>query len=275
MKLAVWIVGLLLVAGMSMAEAAIQVRLEGDRLTLSAQDAPLEEILQAVAAAGRFSLRLETPLTDPITVQWTQRPLLEVLDWLLGDQSSRISYLILYMRRREEVRVETVQVFAPSPPPGLAETVRQAESARPDMSPAPAEVAMREGLPPREAAPADRIADAFTLAEGGQAEKGREVLVDLIYADTDPAVRGEALAVLTQFAEVPLEPVATAAQADKDPSVRLLAVALLADRAKPEAVARGILQKVASEDEDADVRLVAMALLGGDESGYPGETGSP
>jgi hypothetical protein len=224
-----------------------------------------------VADAGHFTLRIEPSLADPITVQFQQRPVLEVLDGLLRDQSM----LIRYTRTGGGVRVEDVQVIAPSPLPGLPETVRQAGGVPPDMSPTAADVATPEGLPPREAAPADRIADAFTLVEGGQAEMGRDVLVDLIYAHEDPAVRGVAMAALRQFEEVPLKPIATAALSDVEPSVRVLALALLADRAQPEAVARGILKKVASEDGDPDVRLVAMALLGGGESGYPGETGSP
>jgi hypothetical protein len=55
------------------------VHLEGDRLTLSLQNAPLRDILKAVAATGHFTLRIEPPLADPITVQVRQRPLLAAL----------------------------------------------------------------------------------------------------------------------------------------------------------------------------------------------------
>jgi len=257
MKLAVWLAGLPLLVSMGVVEAGVQVELDGDRLTLSAQNAPLQEVLQGVAAAARFSLRLEAPLTQPITVEFTQRPILDSLNWLLRDQSM----LIRYARVRGAVQVEDVQVIAPSAPPGRMEQARLGDASTP-------------AVPP-ETAPNERIATAFALVEGGQAETGRDVLVDLIYAHEDPAVRGEAMAALTQFEEVPLAPIATAALADEEPSVRLLALVLLADRAQPEEVARGILQDAASRDSDPDVRLAAMAMLGGGELGLPVETGSP
>jgi len=256
MKLAVWLAGLQLLVSMGLVEAGVQVELDGDRLTLSAQNAPLQEVLQGVAAAAHFSLRLEAPLTQPITVEFTQRPLLDSLNWLLRDQSM----LIRYTRAPGGVRVEDVQVIAPSTPPGRMEQVRLEDASTP-------------AVPP-ETAPNERIATAFALVEGGQAEMGRDVLVDLIYAHEDPAVREVAMAALRQFEEVPLKPVATAALTDVEPSVRVLALALLADNAKPEGVARGILKKVASEDGDPDVRLVATALLGTAESAGPVETGS-
>jgi hypothetical protein len=267
--------GLLLLSSLAVAEAAIQVQVDGDRLTLRAENAPLQDILKTLADAGQFSLRLDAPLTDPISVQFEQRPLLDVLDALLGEQSM----LIRYTREQGRLRVEEVQVLAPSPPSGDSQAVALGTPVNPSIPVAvtgPSIPAAVTGeMPASEAGPqeqgptaGDRIAEALALAEIGQPETGRQVLIDLVRTHEEPEVRQEALAVLTGLEAAPLEPFASAALEDKDVSVRLLALALVGERAQTEPAAQGVLRYIAERgavlqvrEDDVDLRLIAGALL--------------
>lgn len=257
MRLGVWLTGLLLLWGQGIAEAALQVRVDGDRLTLRAEQAPLREILQAIADVAHISLRLNAPLADPITVQFTQRPLLEALDWLLRDQSM----LIRYTRERGAVRVEEVQVLASSPPSGRGGTMLPAKDAGVAEPPAPEAEAPPEITLSPDASPTERIEAAFVLAQDGQAETGQAILVDLLRTNEKAAVREEALMALTALATVPLEPVATAALTDPEPSVRLQAIARLGDMAKAEPGAREALERAAQQEQEEDLRETARAIL--------------
>ncbi len=126
MRLAPLFAGLLVLSGTGTALGAVAVQVAGDRLTVRAEDASLQDILQAVAAAGHFPLHLDTSLTDPITVEIAQRPLLEVLVWLLREQSM----LIRYTRDGDGVRVEDVRVVAGSPAVDRKSGARPGGSAR-------------------------------------------------------------------------------------------------------------------------------------------------
>ncbi len=265
---------LLLLCNLGAAEAAIQVQVEGDRLTLRAENAPLQDILKTVADAGQFSLRLDAPLTDPISVQFEQRPLLDVLDALLGEQSM----LIRYTREQGRLRVEEVQVLAPSPPSGGSQAVALGTPVNPSMP-----VAVTGEMPASEARPqeqgptaGDRIAEALALAEIGQPETGRQVLIDLVRTHEEPEVRQEALAVLTGLEAAPLEPFASAALGDKDESVRILALALVGEMARTDPAAQGVLRHIAERgvvmsvrEDGVDLRLIAGALLEDLRDGNP------
>ena len=81
MRLAPLLAALLVLLGVGPARGAVTVQVEGDRLTVRAGHASLQDILQEVTAAGHFALHGETSLADPITVCTDRQPL--VLEWLL------------------------------------------------------------------------------------------------------------------------------------------------------------------------------------------------
>ncbi len=274
MRLAIRLVGLLLLCSLGAAEAAIQVQVDGDRLTLRAENAPLRDLLQAIATAGRFSLHLEAPLADQITLRLEQQPLMDVLEELLREQSS----LIRYTKERGRLRIEEVQVLAPSLPLGGAQGIGRTHLADPGRVAAAAEqTPLAEASAQQQGSLAgDRIAEALALAEGGQDETGRQVLIDLARTHEEPEVRQEALAVLTGFEATPLEPFASAATADKDESVRLLALAHVAEMARTEPGAQSVLREIAERgvvsqirEDELDPRLIAAALLEDLKGGTP------
>jgi HEAT repeat protein len=279
-RLAVWLGGFLLLSSIGVAEAAVQVELDGNRLTVRAENTPLQDILQAVADAGHIALRLEAPLADKLSVQIDQKPVLDALDSLLQDQSS----LIRYTRNPDGVRVEEVQVFAPSPPAGrkapTSSTSNTSDSFNTFITPWAAlsgfgnvSASGASGPPggdvpaaaraPSEASPPGKLATALDLLTGDQAETGRAMLVDLLKTDEDPNVRQSALFALGSAPTIPLQEVAKAAIADEDPSVRLVALKVLTDKAQADPTTRGILQQISQKDNDAQVRSAATALLGG------------
>ncbi len=259
MKFAVWLAGLLLFAGISLAEAALQVELDGDRLTVKAENTPLRDILQAVADAGHFSLRLEAPFADKLTVQIDQKPVLDALDSLLQDQSS----LIRYTRKPDGVRVEEVQVFAPSPSADRAARAALGNVSTPSASVALAGEAPAAADVAAEASRPQKLVNALDLLTGDQAETGRAMLVDLLKTDEDPNVRQNALFALSSAPTIPLSEVAKAATADEDPSVRVVALTVLANRAQDDPRTQGIFQQISQNDDDEQVRQLATAFLGG------------
>jgi len=259
--------GLLLLSSLAVADAAVQVQVDGDRLTLRAENAPLQDILRAVATAGQFSLRIEGPLADQITVQFERQSFLEVLEALLRAQSM----LIRYTREQGRLRIEEVQVLAPSPASGGSQAVALGAPVNPNT---PAAAAVGETSPieakPQEqgTTPGDRIVEALALAEGGQPETGQQVLIDLARTHEEPEVRQEALAALISLEAAPLEPFASAALRDKDESVRLMALALVGEMARTEPAARRVLREIAERgvvsqvrEDEVDPRLIASGLL--------------
>ncbi len=259
MKLAVWLAGLLLLVSMGVAEATVQVELDGDRLTIKAENASLRDILQAVAKAGQFPLRLEAPLTEKLTVQIDRKPVLEALDSLLEDQSN----LIRYTRKPDGVRVEEVLVFAPSPSADRTARARREEVSAPGASAVPAGEAPASTGAAAEASRPKKLVTALDLLTGDQAETGRSMLVDLMKTDEDPGVRQQALFALGSAPTIPLPEVAKAAVADEDPSVRLVALKILADKAQDDPSAQSVFRQISQNDKDEQVRQVATALLGG------------
>jgi len=258
--------GLLLLSSLAVADAAVQVQVDGDRLTLRAENAPLQDILRAVATAGQFSLRIEGPLADQITVQFERQSFLEVLETLLRAQSM----LIRYTREQGRLRIEEVQVLAPSPPSGGSQAVALGAPVNPN-TPATAvgETSPIEAKPQEQGTtPGDRIVEALALAEGGQPETGQQVLIDLARSHEEPEVRQEALAALISLEAAPLEPFASAALRDKDESVRLMALALVGEMARTEPAARRVLREIAERgvvsqvrEDEVDPRLIASGLL--------------
>ncbi len=256
MRLAFGVATLLLLCPLAVGEAAIQVQLEGDRLTLNVENAPLQDVLKAVADAGRFSLYLKAPLTDRVSAQFNRRPLLDALEWLLRDQNM----LIRYSRDRGVLRIEEVQVLASSTPPRRAEAGERREAS--GLNPPGVRAKTLEELMLSPDAPASERIDAATaMADTPRAEAGQAVLVDILRTHKSAEVRMDALGGLTAFETIPVEPVSTAALRDPDPSVRLRALTLLGDMAETNPQARTALERVASQDADSEVRETAKGFL--------------
>ncbi len=265
MKRIVWLAGLLLLVGLSAAEAAIQVEVEGDRVTLKAENAPLQEILQTIAAAGKFSLYLEVPLTEQLTVQIEHQPLLDALGLLLHDYS----ILIQYTQDKDRVLDVEVLASAASPPPRGAEAAAPGEAADVGETLREAEQVLVTLVASPEIAPTERIGAALALAAEGQAGTGQAALDDLLRTHQEPAVREQALAALASLPTVPIGAVASAALNDSEPAIRRLAVALLGAMAESSPQAGDIVRQVALLDGDGELRDTARALLEPAQSGTP------
>ena len=263
--LAPWVLGGLLVFSLGTVEGAVQVRMTGERLTVRAMNTPFRDVLQAVATAGQFSLQLDAPFSDPVTIQIEQQPLLDGLELLLRDQSS----LIQYTREGGQVRVLEVIVLAQSPSPERARAAGLGVAADPGALPVSAVEILTKLATSAEAVPAERIGAALALAEGGDTTTGREVIADLLHRHEEPDVRQEALVALTGLAAMPLAPVEAAAMYDPEPSVRSLALALLSEVAKTDPRAAETLGQAALQDADAGTRQMAQALLEASRDGNP------
>jgi len=268
MKWVAWPIGLLIICGVGVSDAAVQIEADGSHLTISAQDAPLEDVLHAIAAATGFSLYLSAPLSQPISATFSRSSVLDILEALLRDQSS----LIRYRWTPEGAEVEEVLVLGPATPGKQPEVVVAQET--PPAAPVAVAVAQPTAPPatPSEPEAAKRIEEALAFAGAEQSEAAREILADVVREHEDSAVRGDALAALAGMDTVPVDLAASAAIGDEDPEVRVLGLALLGEMARHDSEAREILRDIAEwelpppgegeeEVEGAGVGILAAALL--------------
>ena len=222
----------------------IDVAIEGGLLSVKVRNAPLEDVLRAVADEARLGVKLEGDLTRPMTA-WFALPLEEGISRLVGPNS----LIMLY-----------APAAAGADQPRLTE-IRVSES-----SPEP--VATLE--PPLQANPLDQVFQDLERADRGSQlravrelyRRGDEAAVDdlalILAQEEDRTVRRLAALGLGKVGGPKALSALTAAVEDKDRMVRIQAIRGLAKIGdeEPAEILTGALT-----DPDARVRLQAVLAL--------------
>jgi hypothetical protein len=239
----------------SLAPSSIEVSAEHDRLTVSAHEAPLDEVLQAVGAEAGVAIEIRGDLTSPVTSAFVDVPLEEAIRRLLRGHSYTLYADDGEGERRIEISViatsyapAATAAAAKAAPPGTVQDKLlriRALSGRKDAV-AIAELGRLAGSDPSAAVRSQAVAALGRL-------NVPDALPSLSQALTDqsPAVRIQALrGVKSVKGDAAISDLQAVVGYDSDPAVRRQAVRLLSDMQSPEVP---LLLKQAAADSDAAV----------------------
>jgi len=254
-----WRLGLCLVLLTPVAAVgqSLQVEVTDGRLTVTAEDASVASLIEAVAREAELTLEHSESLEGLVTVRFRELPISEGLTRILGDRS----YMLVYGVKVSQgpgggapvpVRLRFFETSTSEKPATGKDVVLDAERA-----------ALFETLE-FHGDPWDKQDTMETLADAGDPAVARR-LGQAGLADPDVDVRSaavEALAILG--GDTAAEMLETALR-DAEPVIRQQAVVAL-EEIGGEAAVRGLT--VALQDADAGLRLAVVDALG--EVGGPG-----
>jgi hypothetical protein len=207
------------------------VSVDGGRVTVDVQGAPLEEVLGQIAARGGFRLKTAGPL-GPVTIAFANLSLERALRRLVRDHELMLVYGAA--PAGEGSRLVEVSVFAASPS-------RSAQD-----RPGPAAVRERAAL--------------FSEIDRLGRERGAPRLAELLRGAPDPSVRARAATTLGRVGGAEAAAALTAALSDQTPSVRIQAAHALRSAEGPRAIPA--IGDVLLSDPDVSVRRAAVRILG-------------
>jgi hypothetical protein len=249
------------------ASTRLDVRVEGDELTIDVRDVPLVEVLRTIAARSGLEITLLGNLDVRVTQSFARLPLEAGIKRLADDRSVTVAYAPAPSGSSREVVTRVWVVGASTAgrrgPAGTS-------SGFTPRAPAPDEAlgAADSGSPPAVQVMAERIAEIQTLA--GEAAGGSEAaatrLADFSASELDARLREQAVAALARLKGPIVEPALTAALDDDDAAVRRRAVRGLRGTGTETAVAS--LARASTGDADPEVRLAALSAL----MSFPGFT---
>lgn len=233
----------------AVSENSTAVNFHDGRLSVSAQQASLVELMRLVGEAAGFEVTAYGDLSDrPVSVSFSELQLAEALRKLLRDTSAVVSYraskdpgkepavskiflLGSNTARAEPIRIDTVE-------PGLETSMRLDEIQSGDAESRMAAIERTEGL-----------ADDITL----------DNLAFSLNHDPDPEVRLKAISALEQIGGASAAGALESGLGDRNPRVRQKVVQALG-RIEDERIPLWLAQ-VLMGDPSAEVRLVAVRSI--------------
>lgn len=253
-------------------------------VTLSAQNAPLREILTEFGRASRIEIYLESSVTadESTTIAFDGAPpedglrrLLRAKNFMFIYSGGSLSQVRVYTEGRGEFRrlpTETPRTAAmrnpqgPAGPlsPSSAATTRKGQTADQGSTAAPDKEAIRlraEALGNPD--PDQRVAGLEELAASDYQQLALDTAVKVLGSERVADVLQSALSVVAGMDTVPLEPILTfvADNRVQDPAVRIQALELLTEHGQDDPRVRELLRRIARSDKDKDVRESAESLL--------------
>ena len=219
--------------------APIHVAIEQGSLTVDVRDAPLAEVLLAIAEEASFRLTLRGDLSGPVTWSFSGVPLDDGIKILVGDNS----LVMIHARAKEGKLLSKVWVRASE------RGVVTIELKAPDP------MVYRGGVPPEGTA---RLRSVRQLARRGD-EAAADKLVSLLAQDEDPVVRRIAAGGLGKIGGERAVAALKAALVDEDSSIQRRAIFELGRIGENEAAET--LAEVLGNDPDADIRRFAARTL--------------
>ena len=252
----------------------VEVAVHEGRLTVDVSNAPLDQVLQAVAKAAGFELALRGDIDSRVTQSFRGVSLEEGIRRLARGHSVVVSYAFAPAEPRGEIITEVLvlegSTSADAPPtparvsrldPGPAAPVTG-----PSMQPLPTIPTERAVEAPTSVTtlyfpPGEWIAGIQALAEEAQrgGEAARAMLADVGASEPSAEVRAQAVAALARLDGREVASALTAALGDEDASVRLQAVRGLRRMGTESAVLT--LAAAAASDTDRAVRVAALRAL--------------
>jgi HEAT repeats len=283
-----WLVVLTLAIGQGAAAHAqeaghgVSVRVEDGRLTLNPVGAPLAEVLDAIGAAGDFTVTVRGELAEPVHQVLTDEPLEEAVRALVGAHSlvvlraapaagatvGAISGIRVRANPDAVAEAEAQDVAEDAASQAEAGGEDSAELTRLEREDAYRQ-AVRDYVPPtpEELTEALRAPDAedriIAVPKVGVLEPGEAIAVleRALAEDQDALVRSRAVAALTRIEGQDADRMLRQrALEDGDAELRAQAVNAVASSRGERSV--NVLARALREDPDREVRLAAVRALG-------------
>lgn len=231
------------------ASGSVQVEFRDGLLTLDVRDAPLDDVLRTIGKKAGFEVVIKVDLSTPVSRSFAAMPLDQGIRRLIGETS----FVMAYGGSGDAVRLT---LLSPGASDGGTEIGRLEVTAVDE----PSQADIEEWILSRLTQP-DRGVRIVAVRRLMRLE--RELAVDIaarvLDHDDDPAVRGEAAAVLGQIGGDRAAILLDLAVADAEASVRIHAVRALGALGG-EAAVHG-LGRALLEHPDRDVRLIAAEGL--------------
>jgi HEAT repeat protein len=210
------------------------VAVDAGRLTLQAVDAPLVEVLEAIARAADLNLAVDDGLTGRVTQSFSGIALEEGIRRLCRGYSVALVYAAAAGNAEPELSEIMVIGGAPPSRPG-ASTATAAGSPR-----------------------AARLREVQALGRRRDPDAARR-LADLLLQEPDAVVRSQAVAAMGRVGGAATSAGLATALRDREAAVRMQAVRALSRVEGAEGI--GTLRLVLTSDQDAGVRREAARAL--------------
>ena len=250
-------------------------------VTLSAQGAPLREILAEFGRASRIEIYLESSVSvdEATTVAFESTPpeeglrrLLRARNFIFVYSGGSLAQVRVYTEGQGEFRrlaTETQgRTTAMRNPPGPAEAPSTSSPGTPGKAqtadPAPDKEAIRfrsEALGNPD--PEKRVAGLEELAAGDFPQLALDTAVTVLGSERVADVLQTALTVLAGLDKVPVEPILTFLSDNRvqDASLRVRALEILGEHGQGDPRVRDLVNRIARSDKDEEVRESAKSLL--------------
>jgi hypothetical protein len=243
--------------GAAAAPGAFTLTVAGGRVSLQAEDAPLQRILDEIGDRTGVRVRLDehadpATLNEPVGITLDRVPVEEALRRLLRGKNfvlvgapARLSEVRVYSREHAAARTEAAAVSAS---PGAVATEEMAlmglrNSALNDASPS-ARARALEGL----------------AANAGQ-RIVRDTIMEVLQRETLRGLVDRALDIIAGDQSIPLEPLINLATTSVVPALRIKALTRLSEHLARDPQARRVLEVAAGDDATPEVRDAARTLL--------------
>lgn len=239
----------------------IDIRVDGDRLSVELGQVPLADVLRAAGAAGGFEVKLEGELGEVQPQRFQDLPIGRAIKRLTGDHG----LIMLYANdgTLETVRVHAATMIGASPEAREAARKRAAERRQAVLArvnaPATPEPPGGAGAF-ADLSQSERFARVRELARQGGPES-LMLLGEALGQDPDPALRRAAAAAIGNIGGPEAANMLQGALSDDDASVRMQALRGL--RAAEPATAVAAFGTVLQQDPDPAVRRAAVELAAG------------
>jgi hypothetical protein len=257
--------------GVHAAEAPlVSVQLEGGRLSLTAETAPLGGVLAAIAEASGIAVRVDPTaqsevMARPVTLRLERLEVERAMAQVLGSAH----YVFLY----SPAGLAEVRIYASSPggarlASGRGDAARAGNPAGRSADDEDEEDAERRAEAARWSRestaaldPDERVQALERLSEVGDPALITRTALDVLQRDKHAEVLDAALDLLADQESLAIEPLLQFAAATPDRGLRVRALEILAERSPDDPRVPGLVRTLASRDPDPDFRETAAELL--------------
>jgi hypothetical protein len=161
------------------APATNVVRYANDKVTLDVKDLPAAAVINQIASQAGARVTGSVGNVSPVTANWTDLPLKEALEHILGTQNFTLTY-----SEKGELRTIALRGGQQDTQPGPAEAAKDDPSRTTS-----AEYALFKAFDIRDTVPVD----GAVATRLGRSDAPWDLLTNTSYADGDPAVRRSAV----------------------------------------------------------------------------------
>jgi len=261
-------ISLVLLLGLRMAGAAeppaFTLMLQAGRVSVTARDAPLRDILGAARQQGGFEIRLDAPLesrvsNEVVTTAFQDEAVETALHRLLGVENLVFLYSTDGLVEVRAYGDRLSGSLSSRRQRGEADQAERRVSRSDDEDSVDIVRLQREAL--RNPDPHARAIALDEMARKGDEALARDTALEVLRRDGDERVLARALTVLSDLERVPLDPILKFAATNRGAYLRVQALELLGEHGREDSRVTALLRTLSRRDPDAEVRESAKALL--------------